>query len=349
MQEFYIKNKQAILNFLILCGGILACFLFFRYLFPIFLPFVFGWLLSRMFIPLADQLEKHHIPRWAGALSGILLLISILGFLGYFAGAQLYAQLQNLLNDLPFYLDKIEEGLTLFWAKVDILLIGLPEGVTSVTANLQEELFNILLSLVQSSGSVSAITAIPKLVLAFFITLFSAYFLTKDQESIHLAYKTHVEPLFGASLQATKKDLAASLWGYVKTQLILMVFIFLICVIGLYILHSPYALLISVCIAVIDAVPFFGSGFILWPGAVLQFILGNTTLGIGYLVIYGIIQVVRQLMQPKILGAQIGMHPLLTLFSMYFGYRCIGFWGLILGPVIAVMLRTTLRFRQEKK
>ena len=349
MQEFYIKNKQAILNFLILCGGILACFLFFRYLFPIFLPFVFGWLLSRMFIPLADQLEKHHIPRWAGALSGILLLISILGFLGYFAGAQLYAQLQNLLNDLPFYLDKMEEGLTSFWAKVDILLIGLPQGVTSVTANLQEKLFNILLSLVQSSGSVSAITAIPKLVLGFFITLFSAYFLTKDQESIHLAYKAHVEPLFGASLQATKKDLAASLWGYVKTQLILMVFIFLICVIGLYILHSPYALLISVCIAVIDAVPFFGSGFILWPGAVLQFILGNTTLGIGYLVIYGIIQVVRQLMQPKILGAQIGMHPLLTLFSMYFGYRCIGFWGLILGPVIAVMLRTTLRFRQEKK
>ncbi len=349
MQDFYMKNKRTIQNFLILCGGILACFLFFRYLFPIFLPFVFGWLLSRLFIPLANLMEKQHVPRWAGALIGILLLISILGFLGYFAGAQLYAQLQNLLNDLPFYLEKMEEGLTLFWAKVDGLLIGLPEGVRNVTATLQEELFNILLSLAQTSGSVSAITAIPKMLLGFFIALFSAYFLTKDRESIHLAYKAHVEPLFGASLEATKKDLAASLWGYVKTQLILMVYIFLICVIGLYVLHSPYALLISVCIAIIDAIPFFGSGFILWPGALLNFILGNTTLGIGYLVIYGIVQVVRQLMQPKILGAQIGMHPLLTLFSMYFGYQCIGFWGLILGPVIAVMLRTILRFRQEKR
>ena len=347
MGDFYNKNKQAVQNSLILCGGILACFLFFRYLFPIFLPFIFGWLLSLLFIPLADQLEKHRIPRWAGALLGITLFISVLGILGYFAGNQLYVQLQNLLNDLPFYLEKMEEGLTLFWAKLDELLVGLPDGITNLTANLQEQLFGILLSLVQSSGSVSAIAAVPKVLLGFFIALFSAYFLTKDKDSIRRAFRTHVAPLLGDSLEATKKDLSASLWGYVKTQLILMVYIFLICIIGLYLLHSPYALLLSVAIAVIDAVPFFGSGFILWPGALLQFTLGNTALGIGYLIIYGIVQIVRQLMQPKILGAQIGMHPLLTLFSMYFGYRCIGFWGLILGPVVAVVLRTILGFRQN--
>jgi len=349
MQDFYTKNKQVIQNSLILCGGILACFLFFRYLFPIFLPFLFGWLLSLMFIPLVDKLEKYHIPRWIGAMLGIVLLISVLGFLGYFAGSQLSDQLHNLINAMPFYLEKIEEGLTLFWGRVDELLIGLPDVVTNVTGYLQDELFSILFSLAQGSGSVSAITAVPKVILGFFITIFSAYFLTKDKEPIRLAYTAHVEPLLGVSLEATKKDLVASLWGYVKTQLILMVFIFLICIIGLYILHSPYALLISVSIAVIDAVPFFGSGFILWPGAVLNIVLGNTSLGIGYLVIYGIVQAARQLMQPKILGSQLGMHPLLTLFSMYFGYKCIGFWGLILGPIIAVILRAILRIRQQNK
>lgn len=349
MWDFYMKNKQLLQNLFILCGGIFAFFLFFRYLFPIFLPFIFGWLLSRLFIPLADQLEKHHVPRWAGALLGILLLLSALGFLGTFAGNQLYAQVQNLLNNLPFYLEKMQEGFTLLRAKLDTLLIGLPDGITSLTANLQEKLFGVLLSMAQSSGSVSAIAAVPNVLLGFFIALFSAFFLTTDRESIHLAYKTHLEPLLGVSLQAAKKDLASSLWGYVKTQLILMVYIFLICIIGLYLLHSPYALLISVCIAIIDAIPFFGSGFILWPGAILNFVLGDTTLGIGYLVIYGIVQVVRQLMQPKILGAQIGMHPLLTLFSMYFGYQCIGFWGLILGPVAAVFLRTILCISQQNK
>ncbi|WMI80862.1 sporulation integral membrane protein YtvI [Anaerotignum sp. MB30-C6] len=349
MQDFYNKNKQVIQNSLILSGGILTCFLFFRYLFPIFLPFIVGWLLSLLFIPLADKLEEFHIPRWLGALAGILLLLSILGFLGYFAGNHLYDQLYNLKNDIPFYLKKIEEGLTLFWLRVDELLIGLPDVVTNVTAYLQDELFSILFSLVQSSGSVSAITAVPKVILGCFVAIFSSYFLTKDKESIRLAYKTHVEPLFGVSLEATKKDLVASLWGYVKTQLILMFYVFLICIVGLYILRSPYALLISVSIGIIDAVPFFGSGFILWPAALISFIIGNTPLAIGYLIIYGIVQVVRQLMQPKILGSQLGMHPLLTLFSMYFGYKCIGFWGLLLGPVVAVILRAILRIRQQNK
>lgn len=347
MEDFYIKNKQAVQNFIILCGGILVCFLFFRYLFPIFLPFILGWLLSLMFIPLADQLEKYHIPRWAGALVGILIFVSILGFLGYFAGNQLYQQLQNLLNDLPYYLEKMEEGLTLFWIEINNLLVDLPDEFTNITANLQDGIFGILLSFVQSSGSVSMIAAVPKILLGFFIALFSAFFLTKDKAGIHRAFKTHVEPLLGGSLEATKRDLATSLWGYAKTQLILMGYIFLICIIGLYLLHSPYALLLSVAIAIIDALPFFGSGFILWPGAVLHFVLGNNILGIGYLVIYGVVQVVRQLMQPKILGDQIGMHPLLALFSMYFGYRCIGFWGLILGPIVAVVLRTILLFQQK--
>ncbi len=349
MQDFYLKNKQAVQNSLILCGGVLACFLFFRYLFPIFLPFVFGWLLSLMFTPLADRLEKLHVPRWLGALLGIVLLISAIGFLGYFAGNQLYEQMHNLVNDIPFYLKKMEEGLTLFWARVDEMLIGLPDVVTNVTAYLQDELFNILFALVQGSGSVSAITAVPKVLLGCFIALFSSYFLTKDKDAIRLAYKTHIEPLFGESLAATKKDLLSSLWGYVKTQLILMVYIFLVCIVGLYILHSPYALLISVSIAIIDAIPFFGSGFILWPGAVVSFILGNTPLAIGYLIIYGVVQIVRQFMQPKILGSQLGMHPLLTLFAMYFGYKCIGFWGLILGPIVAVILRAILRIRQQNR
>ncbi len=305
MQDFYLKNKQAVQNSLILCGGVLACFLFFRYLFPIFLPFVFGWLLSLMFTPLADRLEKLHVPRWLGALLGIVLLISAIGFLGYFAGNQLYEQMHNLVNDIPFYLKKMEEGLTLFWARVDEMLIGLPDVVANVTAYLQDELFNILFALVQGSGSVSAITAVPKVLLGCFIALFSSYFLTKDKDAIRLAYKTHIEPLFGESLAATKKDLLSSLWGYVKTQLILMVYIFLVCIVGLY--------------------------------------------AIGYLIIYGVVQIVRQFMQPKILGSQLGMHPLLTLFAMYFGYKCIGFWGLILGPIVAVILRAILRIRQQNR
>lgn len=347
MHEFYTKNKQAVQNSLILCGGILGCFLFFHYLFSIFLPFILGWLLSLLFIPLADKLEKHRVPRWAGALAGVLLLLSLLALLGYYIGSSLMDQMDKLKNDLPFYLEKAQEGLDLFWSRVNELLIHMPAVFTNVTAHVQDEFFNILFSMVQGSNSVSAISAVPKMILGSFVALFSSYFLTKDRDLIHQAYHTHVQPLLGLSVDATKKDLGASIWAYIKTQFILMLYVFVVCLIGLFFLDSPYALLLSVCIGIIDSIPFFGSGFILWPAALISFIVGSTPLALGYLIIYGVVQVLRQLMQPKILSSQLDMHPLLTLFSMYFGYRCIGFFGLMIGPIIAIVLRAMLRMRQE--
>ena len=94
--------------------------------------------------------------------------------------------------------------------------------------------------------------------------------------------------------------------------------------------------------------PFFGSGFILWPGAIIHLLTGNTFLAIGYMVLYASIQVMRQILQPKILGTQIGLHPLLTLFSMYFGFQCIGVIGLIIGPIIAVILKAFFQLKNQK-
>ena len=151
----------------------------------------------------------------------------------------------------------------------------------------------------------------------------------------------------GISIHTTKTELKASVWGYIKTQIILMGFTFAITLIALLVMHSPYPLLLSIVIALIDSLPFFGSGFILWPGAVIHLLTGNTFLAIGYMALYGIIQVMRQILQPKILGTQIGLHPLLTLFSMYFGFKCIGVIGLIIGPIIAVILKAFFRLKNQ--
>ena len=347
MKNFYTQNQQALQNFLILSGRILSFFLFFRYLFPIFLPFLLGWVLSLVFCPFTDFLEKHKIPRFLGSLISILLFLFGLGFLAYYGGSKLTQQMANFLDSLPHYLKIAQDTLTNFSNTINSLTIGLPNVITNVTTYVQEEFSAILLSIIQSSGSISAITALPKIFIGALISLFSAYFFTKDAALSKHIYCQHVQPLLGIHLKSTKKDLIFSLSGYVKTQLILMAFVFCLCLICFYFIGSPYGLLMSFSIAIIDALPFFGSGFILWPAAVIHILLGNFTLGVSYLVLYGVLQVLRQLIQPKILGSQIGMHPLLTLFSMYFGYACIGVWGLILGPVIAVVLRTILRIHQD--
>ena len=94
MWTFYEKNKQAIHDIVLLLAAVLGCFLFFRYLFRIFLPFLIGWLLSLLFNPLADRLQKFHIPRGISAIIGILLLFALLGLLGFWSGTGLIAKLR---------------------------------------------------------------------------------------------------------------------------------------------------------------------------------------------------------------------------------------------------------------
>ena len=346
MRDFYLKNKTALQDFLILGSAILVCFLFFRYLFPIFLPFLFGWLLSLLFRPLTNRLVSYGIARWIASLFCLLLFLGVLSLFGALIGNRLAAQVSAFFHMLPQYMLSLQQALDTFWLQMEEWIPVLPSALQQALTQMKGNLSSLLLSLVQNTGS-SSLTTVPHFLLGTLIALLSSYFFTKDAAQIHALYEKHILSLFGPSIQRTKQELKNSIWGYIKTQLILMIYTFVITAVGLTILQSPFALLLSIVIAVIDAVPFFGSGFILWPGAVIHLLLGDIKLAVGYMVIYAAVQIMRQIMQPKILGTQIGLHPLLTLFSMYFGYRCIGFWGLLLGPVLAVLLRAYFQSREQ--
>ena len=107
---------------------------------------------------------------------------------------------------------------------------------------------------------------------------------------------------------------------------------------GFLILRIDYALILALGIAIFDALPFFGSGAILIPWAIVGFLSGKTSLGVGLLIIYLSVLLMRQMIEPKVVGSSIGMHPLLTLISMYAGYRIFSIGGLILGPLCLMLI-----------
>ncbi|MBR6542948.1 MAG: sporulation integral membrane protein YtvI [Anaerotignum sp.] len=347
MWAIYEKNKQAIHDIALLLAVILVCFLFFRYLSPIFLPFIIGWLMSLLFNPLADRLQKHGVPRGIGTLLGILLLLAFLGLLGFWSGNSLLHKAQSYYENLPYYMDFFKGKMQEFWAQFDTFCRKLPPELQTSFLSFQKDATGMLLSLLPK-GNGSALGSVSNFFIAFFVALISAYFFTKDRDLIHSVYEKHLAPLLGISVHTTKNELKASVWGYIKTQFILMGFTFTLTIIAMLVMKSPYPLLLSIVIALIDSLPFFGSGFILWPGAIIHLLTGNTFLAIGYMVLYASIQVMRQILQPKILGTQIGLHPLLTLFSMYFGFQCIGVIGLIIGPIIAVILKAFFQLKNQK-
>ena len=135
-----------------------------------------------------------------------------------------------------------------------------------------------------------------------------------------------------------RMELKKYMGGYVRAQCIIMTVAFCILFIGLTILQKDYALLIAIGIAVLDALPFFGSGAALWPLALVSFLSGSVKSGVGLVIIYLIIILTRQTIEPKLVSSKIGLHPILTLMSMYVGYRTFSIGGMILGPITLMIV-----------
>ena len=127
---------------------------------------------------------------------------------------------------------------------------------------------------------------------------------------------------------------------YLRACLLLGGLTFLQMFIGLAVLGVPYAFLLALLIAAVDFLPLLGTGIILIPWAAVCFLLGQVKLGVGLLVLYGVSSVVRQVLEPKLIGDGLGLHPLLSLISMYAGLRLFGVWGMILAPLAAAGVKS---------
>jgi predicted PurR-regulated permease PerM len=143
------------------------------------------------------------------------------------------------------------------------------------------------------------------------------------------------------------KDTGKGLKGYLKSQLMLMGIAFIILSVGLTTIDVQNAILISIGISIIDILPVLGSGIIIVPWSIISFILGNSYLGKGLAVIYIVLIITRQVLEPKIMGKEIGVRPLYTFLATILGSIILGPIGLILGPLIAVVITSVIRTKKN--
>lgn len=143
------------------------------------------------------------------------------------------------------------------------------------------------------------------------------------------------------------KDTGRGLKGFLKAQVILMGITFLILSISLSVLKVPYAILIALVISLVDVLPVVGSGLIIVPWTIINFIMGNSYLGKALAIIYIILIITRQILEPKILGKAIGVRPLYTFLATIIGSLVLGPIGLIVGPLLAVLVNSIIKTKKE--
>lgn len=191
-----------------------------------------------------------------------------------------------------------------------------------------------------------AVGAIPKILLFAFITGISAVYFAIDGKSIGEKITSVCPEKITHTLCRIKDGVFGAVFKYLRVYSLLAVITFGLMSLGFVILKIDYALLIAVIVALLDALPVIGVGTVLVPWAIYEFAVGNVPLGIGLLILYGINEILRQIIEPRLIGKSLGIHPLLSLFLIYIGYALFGILGLFLLPVLAATVEACLKLRK---
>ena len=311
----------------------------------LFLPFLLGYLFSMAVNPLADFLQKKlKIPRGLSAVLVIVLIVGIVGGVLTFAIWKIVDEIRMLYTQFPAIYESVRNGVHAFGEKWSVLYDNLPVNIQEALAALGTDISDKAagfintksLPMVGNAGNFAK--SLPSVFIGIVVFILSSYFMVSDNKTVSRTVKKMIGPRLAERLTMVKSELKKYLGGYCRAQVILMFIAFLIMLTGLSILNINYALLIALAVAVLDALPFFGSGLVLWPWTVVAFLNGNIRLGVGLIIIYAAVALMRHFTEPKLVSSRIGMNPILTLMSMYVGYRTLSIGGLILGPIILMLI-----------
>ncbi|MEE0780796.1 MAG: sporulation integral membrane protein YtvI [Sellimonas sp.] len=304
-----------------------------------FMPFVIGWFIAYLAYPLVGWLESRvKIKKKLGSALIIILVIAIVAGLGYMGIVKLAREIQMALNNAPDLYQDLEAGFREIGERFQGVYRMLPENIqngwNSLIQNMDERVGGVITGIgnpaVEATGNV--VKRIPGILVSVIVALVSAYFFTAQREEIIQWSKKVAPKAIEARMSMVMYNLKYAVGGYFKAQFKIMAVVGLILLCGFLILGVDYAFLLAILIAFLDFLPFFGTGTALIPWAVYKFFVMDIKIAIALLIIYGITQLVRQIIQPKLVGDSIGLSPLLTLILLYVGYRV----GSLLGMILAV-------------
>lgn len=335
---------RMILNIVIpLLGLCLVIFLGPRLL-HFFMPFVVGWILALLANPLVRFLERRvKLVRRHGSMLIIIAALAIVIGLFYGSGLLVYREMGSFLADAPeiyqSVIAEIENALQNGRKLAEYFPQNLQPPLLAFSDNL-DGLFGKLVSraaepTVQIAGHVAK--SIPNLLVNMVIIILSSYLFLADRESIMRWLKEHLPAFVFRYIEYMKRDAKGLIGGYFLAQFRIMCVVALILAAGFLVLGVRYGVLLAFLTAILDFLPIFGTGTVLFPWAVVKLFAGEYAYATGLILLYILTQVVRQIIQPKIVGESMGLPPLMTLFLLYLGFKLRGLTGMILAVPVGLV------------
>lgn len=312
-----------------------------------YLPFLIAFIVSLILEPIIRFVKNRtsFTRKTCAIIVMVVFATLIISFLvwGIFS---LISEASNLLSGLNGYYDKFNNLIQKILYDSGFTKIQLPEEVKEIINNSSQEVLEYGSNYVKGilTGLLESATSIPIIAIYIGVTFIAIYFMCADRIYILDEVEHHLPKIWVKKIGKHLREIIESLGSFLKAEAILVVISFIEVLVGLYLfklsgLNIQYPLLMALLIGFVDAIPILGSGTVMIPWALINAINGDITLAIALVVLWIVITIVRQLIEPKIVSKQLGIHPIFTLIAMYTGLKLIGVFGLIVGPIILIIFK----------
>ena len=342
--------RRAAILFCLLAGGLLL-FVTFKYLFSIFLPFLIAFLVASPVISLAKKATANcggkHFKLWA--FFYLFFIIAALSLLISFALGRLVSEISQFLyrfeasgeNIISSISDSIDRFF-LFLGNIPFLRdIGQIDGAEETFSQFAK---NIILRFGEALADFlgALIKALPSAFITVVISVIACFYFSMDHERIAYAMKHLLPSSVSSKLTLVKQKIKGILKGYLRAYAMIFLITFLELWGGLLILRRNYAFFLALLIAAVDILPLFGTGIVLVPWGLFLILSRDYSVGFGLLTLFATVTVARQFIEPHFLSESLGLHPLLSLFCIFAGFKLFGFLGMLFSPIIAIIVKEIL-------
>ena len=334
-------QKEHLLLNLLLAGALVAAGWFFlRVALPGLLPFLLGLGLAVLIHPIACWMAKRGVRRRPAALLACLFFYLGIGGALWAVGWLARSQAVSLFSHLPQLWEETALALGAWLERVSRFL---PRLFPIPTGQLMETLTQAGMSCLGSlsaaamDGIAHLAAALPSAALALVLTLLSSVLITLDYNQVTGFLVSHLPRPVGEALLGSKRFLLGSMLRLCRAYFLILLLTFLELAAGLWLLGVDYFMAMAALIAALDILPVLGSGAVLLPWAAIELLLGRPSLGAGLAALWGVITLVRNVAEPRIVGQQLGLHPVATVTAMYMGLHLAGFLGMIAAPLLAML------------
>ena len=344
------KKKKFIVDVTYLALVLALGYLALKYALPLLMPFVLAFVIAYVLRrPIRFLSRVVHVPKGLVAVLLVVLTYGVIGLLLALAGIRITATITSLVQQIPsFYYSHILPALTELFTWLEELLAKLDPSLMSALQELQTQLIDMLWQLVSSfsglllggvSLATSLATSLPGFLIRMLLMVISTFFITIDYEKIVRFCLGCLRGNTRRVVLQIKAYVVGTLFVCIRSYALIMCITFVELSIGLSIIGIERAMLVALLIAIFDILPVLGTGGIMIPLVILSALGGDLPQALALLVLYVIITVIRNIIEPRIVGAQIGLHPVLTLMSMFVGNHLFGIVGLFGLPILLSLLR----------